>query len=108
MQEALIFGNHKGASSKSDLLKKLISKDIKYGYSLPIRLESVTQIKGLEMAPMNIMAQNTIDKFGRVVPKDRLPMIKVGNGGVPVHPSTAEFKKSSSKRHDTVSASDES
>jgi hypothetical protein len=35
-------------------------------------------------------------------------MIKVGNGGVPVHPSTAELEKSSSKRHDTVSASDES
>jgi hypothetical protein len=29
-------------------------------------------------------------------------MIKVGNGGVPVHPSTAELEKSSSKRHDTV------
>jgi hypothetical protein len=72
LQEALIFGNHKGASSKPDLLKKLISKDVKYGYSLPIPLESVTQIKGLEMAPMNIMAQNTIDEFGRVVPKDRL------------------------------------
>ena len=72
LQEALIFGNHKGASSKSDLLKKLISKDVKFGYSLPIPLESVTRIKGLEMAPMNIMAQNTIDEFGRVVPKDRL------------------------------------
>ena len=72
LQEAIIFGNHKGASSKSDLLKKLISKDVKFGYSLPIPLESVTRIKGLEMAPMNIMAQNTIDKFGRVVPKDRL------------------------------------
>jgi hypothetical protein len=73
LQEALIFGNHKGASSKPDLLlKKLISKDVKYGYSLPIPLESETQIKGLEMAPMNIMAQNTINKFGRIVPKDRL------------------------------------
>ena len=71
LQEALIFGNHKGASSKPDLLKKLISKDVKYGYSLPIPLESVTQIKGLEMAPMKIMAQNTIDKFIRIVPKDR-------------------------------------
>jgi len=72
LQEALIFGNHKGASSKSDLLKKLISKDVKFGYSLPIPLESVTQIKGLEMAPVNIMAQNTIDAFGRVILKDRL------------------------------------
>ena len=59
LQEALIFGNQKG-------------KDVKYGYSLPIPLDSVTKMKGLEMAPMNIMAQNTIDEFGRVVPKDRL------------------------------------
>ena len=72
MQEALIFGNHKGASLKPDILKKLISKDVKYGYSLPIPLDSLTRMKGLEMAPMNIMAQNTIDEFGRVVPKDRL------------------------------------
>jgi hypothetical protein len=49
---------------KPDLLKKLISKDVKFGYSLPIPLESVTRIKGLKMAPMNIMAQNTIDEFG--------------------------------------------
>jgi len=72
LQEALIFGNHKGALSNPDLLKKLISKDVKYGYSLPIPLESVMQIKRLEMAPMNIMTQNTINEFGRVIPKDRL------------------------------------
>ena len=70
LQEALTFGNHKGASSKPALLKKLISKDVKYGYSLPTPLDSVTKIKGLEMAPMNIMAQNTIDEHGRIVPKD--------------------------------------
>ena len=57
---------------KSDILKKLVSKDVKYGYSVPIHLTSVTKIPGLEMAPMNIMAQNTIDELGRVVPKDRL------------------------------------
>ena len=46
MKEALVFGNHKGALSKPDILKKLISKDVKYGYSLPIPLKSVMQIKG--------------------------------------------------------------
>jgi hypothetical protein len=72
LQEALTFGNHKGASSKSALPRKLISKDVKYSYSLPIPLDSVTKVKGLVMAPMNIMAQNTIDEHGRIVPKDRL------------------------------------
>jgi hypothetical protein len=54
--EALTFGNHKGASTKPDLLKKLVEKDIKYDYSIPIPLESITKIPGLILAPMNIMA----------------------------------------------------
>ena len=72
LNKALTFGNHKGASSKPEILKKLVNKDIKYSFSLPIPLDSVTKIKGLEMAQMNIMAQNTIDEHGRVIPKDRL------------------------------------
>ena len=70
--KALTFGNHKGASKKPDLLKELVKKDVKYGYSVPIPLESVTKIPGLILAPMNIMAQDTINKFGRVILKDRL------------------------------------
>ena len=62
--DALTFGNHKGASQKPVLLKKLIKKDVKYGYSLPVQHSSVQLIPGLAMTPMNILAQNTIDKFG--------------------------------------------
>jgi hypothetical protein len=72
LEDALAFGNHKGASQKPELLKKLIGKDVKYGYSLPIPLASVRSIPGICMAPMNIMAQNTIDELGRIIPKDRL------------------------------------
>jgi len=101
LQEALTFSNHKGAASKPALLKKLISKDVKYGYSLPLPLDSITKVKGLVMAPMNIMAQNTIDEHGRIVPKDRLtiPTIKVGFGAVRALQSTAASRRSSSKRH---------
>jgi hypothetical protein len=60
---ALTFGNHKGTSQKLVILKKLIKKDVKYGYSLPVPLSSVQSIPGLVMAPMNIMEQNTIDEF---------------------------------------------
>jgi hypothetical protein len=60
----LTYGNHKGALAKPKLLLKLISKDVKYGYSILILLDSVKLIPGLEMAPMNILAQNTIDKLG--------------------------------------------
>jgi hypothetical protein len=72
IEDALTFGNHKGAAQKPELLKKLVGKDVKYGYSLPIPLSSVRSIPGLCMAPMNTMAQNTIDEFGRISPKDRL------------------------------------
>jgi hypothetical protein len=72
IEDALAFGNHKGMSQKPELLKKLVWKDVKYGYSLPITLSSVQLIPGLCMAPMNIMAQNTLDEFGRIIPKDQL------------------------------------
>jgi hypothetical protein len=71
LNEALTFGNHKGALVKPELLLKLIGKNVKYGYNVPIPLKSVKLISGLEMAPMNIMAQNMINEFGRVIPKDQ-------------------------------------
>ena len=55
VKDTLAFGNHKGASQQPELLKKLVSKDVKYGYSLPLPLSSVRLIPGLCMAPMNIM-----------------------------------------------------
>jgi hypothetical protein len=70
LNNALTFGNHKGALAKPELLLKLIGKDVKYGYSTPIPLDSVKLIPSLEMAPMNIMAQNMINEFGQVIPKD--------------------------------------
>jgi hypothetical protein len=70
--DALTFKNCKSALQKPAILKKLIAKDIKYGYSLPIPLSSVQLIPGLVMAPMNIMEQNSIDEFGRIIQKDRL------------------------------------
>ncbi len=70
--DALTFGNHKGALQKLVILKKLIAKDVKYGYSLPVPLFSIRLILGLVMAPMNIMEQQTIDEFGQKIPKDRL------------------------------------
>jgi hypothetical protein len=71
LNNALLFGNHNGASAKPNLYQKLIKKDKKYKYSLPIPLASTTSNPELEIAPMNIMAQNMIDELGRVIPKDR-------------------------------------
>jgi hypothetical protein len=58
--------------TKPDLLQKLVGKDVSYKYRFAIPLSSVTTIPGVCMALMNIMSQNTINKEGQVVPKDRL------------------------------------
>ena len=73
LQEALAFGNHKGASSNPALLKQLVEKDVSHGYALPLPLAKISRLPGgALMAPMNIMRQNTIDEQGRIVEKDRL------------------------------------
>jgi hypothetical protein len=71
VREALIFGNHKGASMKPDLLLQLMLKDVHFGYCLPLPLAKAEKIPGILIAPMNIQQQNTINEFGRIVPKDR-------------------------------------
>ncbi len=70
--EALAFGNHKGASLQPELLKKLISKDVHYGYCLPLPLAKATKIPNILITQINIQKQNTINKYGWIVPKDRL------------------------------------
>jgi len=72
VEEALEFGNHKGATENPELLKKLVNKDVTHGYGLVLPLKKVQRVPGLLMAPMNIMNQNTIDEFGRICGKDRL------------------------------------
>mmetsp|Transcript_13224 Transcript_13224/g.28024 ORF Transcript_13224/g.28024 Transcript_13224/m.28024 type:complete len:842 (+) Transcript_13224:3970-6495(+) len=72
LHDAITFGNHKGATKKQDLLRKLCEKDVVHGYALPLPLAKMTKIPNALMAPMNIMSQNTIDEHGRIVEKDRL------------------------------------
>jgi hypothetical protein len=50
----------------------LIVQDVKFGYSFAPPLSSITSIPGICMVPMNIMAQNTMKKFGRIMSNDRL------------------------------------
>jgi len=72
LQEALEFGNHKGATEKPQLLEELVTKDVIHGYGLVLPLSKISQIPGALMAPLNIQKQNMIDEQGRIIPKDRL------------------------------------
>jgi hypothetical protein len=71
VRDALIFGNHKGALMQPDLLWHLMLKDVHFGYCLPLPLAKAEKIPDILIAPMNIQQQNTINKFGRIIPKDR-------------------------------------
>ncbi len=52
LQEALQFGNHKGATSKPELLRELITEDIWHGYGLVIPLNKIERFPGKYLAQM--------------------------------------------------------
>ena len=72
LEEALEFGNHKGASEQPELLTELTVKDVDYGFALPLKRSTIKLIPGVCMAPVNISPQYTINEFGEIVPKDKL------------------------------------
>ena len=67
MEEAISFGNHKGAERNPVLLRNLVEKDVTHGYGLVLPLSKVNRIPGILLAPMNIMTRNTIDEYGRII-----------------------------------------
>jgi hypothetical protein len=70
--KALRFGNHKGAENNPELLQKLIAKDFKHGYALPIPLSEIHRLPGALMALLNITKKNSIDQYGQIIGKDRM------------------------------------
>ena len=78
--KALEFGNHKGATTQPELLLKLVSGDVKFGYALPLPLGKIKRIPGICMASLNIQPQWTINEQGEIVEKDRLTHDQVLSG----------------------------
>ncbi len=54
INKVLTFGNHKGASLQPNLLRKLVTNDIHFGYCLPLPLGKAKNIPGILLPPMNI------------------------------------------------------
>ena len=82
LEKALVFGNLKGAESNPVILKDLVKKDVTYGYGLVLPLDKIKRIPGALLAPMNVMKQNSIDEYGRIVEKIDSHMIKAANGAL--------------------------
>ncbi len=72
LQETLQFGNHKGATSKLEILRELITEDIWHSYGLVIPLNKIERFLGAYLAPMNIMHQLTLDASGDFMDKEQL------------------------------------
>ena len=72
LEEALAFGNHKGAQKHPSHLRKLVEKDVIHGNGLPLPLNRFQDLPGIVLAPMNIALQNTINDLGQIVEKERL------------------------------------
>ena len=72
LEDAIIFGTRKGATQNEDLLKKLVEKDVMYGWGLVLSLDNMKLVPGILVAPMNIMNQNTSNETGQIIGKDRL------------------------------------
>jgi hypothetical protein len=72
VDKALTFGNHKGASLQPDLLRKLVTKDVQFGYCPTLPVGKAKNTPGILIAPMNIQKQNTINEHGRIIEKDHL------------------------------------
>ena len=64
IRKGLEFGNHKGAKEHKQKLKELIKKDVKNAFALPLPIEMAEKLLGIEISPLNVVTQNTIDKEG--------------------------------------------
>jgi hypothetical protein len=62
IDNALAFGNHKGADQQPELLLKLVREDVDRGFALPLPLNQTKTIPGILLAPLNIQLQKTINE----------------------------------------------
>ena len=65
-------GNHKSARDRPEVLKDQVLDDVTRGFALPLPAKVAPLIPGAEVAPMGLVAQNTISEAGEIMPKDRL------------------------------------
>jgi hypothetical protein len=70
LQEALQFRNHKGATSKPKLLRKLITEDVWHSYGLVILLNKIECLPGAYLAPISIVPQLTLDASTDIIDKE--------------------------------------
>ena len=72
LEAQLIKGNHKGATTQEEELKKKLFRDVQYGFSVPVLASILKKIKGAMLQPCNLAAQFSLTETGERVLKKRL------------------------------------
>jgi len=72
LREALAHSNHKSTKDRAEDLKKLVKKDVEFGYQLPITKEAALKIPHAYIAPYGIVDQTTINDQGQTIAKLQL------------------------------------
>jgi hypothetical protein len=65
INNALNFGNHKGAEGQQELLLKLLKNNVDRGFAFPFPLNKIKNVPGVIIAPLNIQLQKTINNAAR-------------------------------------------
>jgi len=68
----LALGNRQSATNNPSLVAKLLAKDVKHGFVIPIPTASIVSIPDAMVQPLGIAKQFTLDAEGRRQPKNRL------------------------------------
>ena len=78
-------GNHKSATDENEQVKKLISKDVTHGFSVPFPASTVTLLPSPVVTPLGLAKQWTLDNKGDRVPKFRMTQDLSFSSSDPAH-----------------------
>jgi hypothetical protein len=78
-------GNHKSANDELEQVKRLISKDVTHGFSVPFPASTVTLLPSPVVTPLSLAKQWTLDNKGERVPKFRMTQDLSFSSSDPTH-----------------------
>ena len=65
-------GDHKSAQTETDVVAKLLSKDVIHGFSIPLPVSAIPLIPHAGVQPLGLVSQWTIDENGNRIKKFRI------------------------------------
>jgi hypothetical protein len=72
LDEMMVRGNHKSSQESEDGVRRLLQNDVHHGFSHPVNLDIVRNLKGAMVQPAGLALQFGLLEDGSRVPKRRL------------------------------------